>query len=204
MSILSDMIRKLNLLLAGQQRLMDDHKRLLISDEATREQIGEVKAQLNRIEKQQKDDGVVLRHIEEILTEEDDLPDAPLPIMVWRALAERKENDMTVIDYEADLPPIDFTNPKNVDVVIQRIAVIENGVEKSTKDETKDATVTTFTVLKGATVRLTRQLVDDETPPNVGKVTASQEFVAADTISPDAPGDFGEIRAVAEREVPDA
>lgn len=124
----------------------------------------------------------------------------PEPITVWRLLSERKEDEMFLLTYEADLPAI-AESPENSDVIAQRIKVVVDGEEVSRQDLPKLAEKVTFEVQKGKTVHLERSLVDDD--DNEGPSVASQDFVARDTIPPSAPGDFGQIRNIGEREVPD-
>ena len=123
---------------------------------------------------------------------------APPPITVWRMISERKENDMFLITFEADLPPIADT-PKNKDVAFHRVATLVDGEETSTQDLPRLATTVTFEVEKGKSVTLRHSYIDDDN--NEGPFVESQTFVAADTVPPDAPGPFGEIRNLGEREV---
>lgn len=140
-----------------------------------------------------------LARIEKLLTP----PPMALPIVSWRLIGERKdeENDMWLLKYEADLPAIEDT-PNNKDVVSQRLTTVVDGINfGEVQDLPKDATTVTFEVPKGKSVQLRRKLVDDD--GNEGPHVDSETFVAKDTVSPDAPGAFGEIRLLGEREVPD-
>jgi hypothetical protein len=128
------------------------------------------------------------------------LPPTPDPITVWRLLSERKENDMWILTYEAKLPAVEDV-PANSDVQEQKIKVLVDGAEFQTQTVPRLADVVTFEAPKGKTVKLERSYIDDD--GNEGPATASQEFVARDTIPPGAPGDFGEITNLGEREVPD-
>lgn len=142
-----------------------------------------------------------LGRIESLLTPPA-VPGEPNPIVTWRLLGERKDINMWLLKYEADLPPVPDTD-QNKDVVAQRVATEVDGVAFGESQDVPVATkVVTFEVPKGKTVRLQSTLVDDDGNP--GDVSAfSQEFVAKDTIKPGAPGDFGEIRLLGEREVSD-
>jgi len=130
-----------------------------------------------------------------------DLP-VPEPITEIRATGERKDeaSGMWILTYEAKLPPVENT-PQNKDVEEQKITVMVDGEEFQTQTVPRMADVVTFEVPKGKKVRLERSYIDDD--ENEGPPTASQEFVARDTIPPGAPGDFGEILNLGEREVPD-
>jgi len=126
----------------------------------------------------------------------------PEPITEWVLLSERKDEvtDMWILTYEAKLPPVE-DKPENVDVQEQKVKVIVDGQEFQSQTVPRLAGVATFEVPKGKNVRLERSYVDDD--GNEGPATASQEFVAKDTIPPGAPGDFGAITNLGEREVPD-
>jgi len=136
----------------------------------------------------------------DLLVEPTRKPDRPPPITTWRAIAERKDNEMWLITFEADLPPVADT-PNNVDVELHRIKVLIDGVEHSSQDLPRLAEKVTFEVPKGANVMLRGSYVDDD--DNEGPFVESEMFVASDTVPPDAPGSFGEIRNLGEREVPD-
>lgn len=129
---------------------------------------------------------------------DDGLPDKYPEIVTWRQVSERKENDMWLITFEAELPEIADT-PKNKDVVQHRIKVLVDGADTQTIDLPREARVATFEVEKGKTVQLKGSYVDDD--GNEGPATESQTFVAADTVPPDAPGPFGAITNLGEREV---
>jgi hypothetical protein len=101
------------------------------------------------------------------------------------------------LTYEATLPTV----PAGTDVTSQRFSVVEDGVAQAEQTLAKDATTATFEVTQGASVDLSLTYVDD-----AGNVSAprTQSFVAQDSLPPDAPGDFQEIKVVSERTVPDA
>jgi hypothetical protein len=140
-----------------------------------------------------------LIRIESLLTPPP-VPTAPDPITAWRLTGERKDGDMFLLTYEAELPPVPDVED-NKDVTIQRIGVYIDGNQVGQQDLPRLAEKVTFETVKGKTTHLTRQLIDDD--GNSGDVVASQDFVAVDTIRPTAPGDFGKIRLLGEREVPD-
>lgn len=104
---------------------------------------------------------------------------------------------MDLHTYEATLPTV----PTGTDIASQHLVVTVDGAEQSTQELGIDATTATFTVPENSTVKLTLDYHD-----NAGNESgkAEQEFVAIDTIPPDAPGPFGEIKLVSERTVPDA
>jgi hypothetical protein len=115
-----------------------------------------------------------------------------------RLVSERRVNDMSdFLTYEATLPTV----PAGTDVTSQRFSVVEDGVAQAEQTLAKDATTATFEVTQGASVDLSLTYVDD-----AGNVSAprTQSFVAQDSLPPDAPGDFQEIKVVSERTVPDA
>ena len=145
----------------------------------------------------------VLRSLESIVSLLRSVSPGPAnPIVAWRLLSERKDIDMWLLKYEADLPAIPDV-PENVDVVGQRVSVEVDGIAIGpAQDIPKDVKTVMFEVFKGAKARLSSKLYDDdgiesETP------ALSEEFEAKDTIPPSAPGAFGEIRLLGEREVPD-
>lgn len=104
---------------------------------------------------------------------------------------------MDFLTYEATLPTV----PAGTDVVSQQLVVSADGAAVLSQELAVDATTATFEVPEGSTVDLALAYTD-----NAGNLSPprTQSFVAQDTIAPDAPGDFGEMRLVSERTVPDA
>lgn len=99
---------------------------------------------------------------------------------------------MDLLTYEATLPAV----PEGTDVELQRLVVTWPDGQIGPTDLGIDVLTSTFEVPQGVEVTLNLRYVDDggnESTPRV------QTFVATDTIAPDAPGDFGEIRLVSER-----
>lgn len=109
-----------------------------------------------------------------------------------KLVSERRENEMDLLTYEATLPAV----PEGTDVELQRLVVTWPDGQIGPTDLGIDVLTSTFEVPQGVEVTLNLRYVDDggnESTPRV------QTFVATDTIAPDAPGDFGEIRLVSER-----
>lgn len=105
---------------------------------------------------------------------------------------------MDLHTYEADLPAV----PAGKDVVSQIFTASVGGVEVVSQELATDVTVSPqYEVQEGATVDLSCVHKD-----NAGNLSPArtQQYVATDTIPPDAPGEFGEVRLVSERTVPDA
>lgn len=98
--------------------------------------------------------------------------------------------------YEADLPEM----PSNIgDIAKQTLTVGYTATDGTEVSESQDLSVTdtvaTFRVPQDVSVTLSLVYVDD-----AGNVSApsTQSFHSLDTIPPDAPGAFGEIRLVDE------
>jgi hypothetical protein len=120
----------------------------------------------------------------------------PQPFTV-RLISERREGDMDLLTYEATLPTV----PPATDVASQVFSVTANGTAQPEQTLDKTATAATFEVPQAASVDLALVYVDDGGNRSAPR---TQSFVANDTIAPDAPGEFGEVRLVSERQVPDA
>lgn len=104
------------------------------------------------------------------------------------------------LTYEVDLTPV--VPPSQSDVVKQLLKVsvtTGNTGSVAVAELDRDATKAVFEVPQDATVRLGLQYVDDA--GNLSSITFSQEFVAKDSIAPNAPGDFGAITVKSERRV---
>lgn len=111
----------------------------------------------------------------------------------FKVVSVREENNMLV--YKAQFPAL--PTPKG-DIQRQRFVVNVDGEESVKSDYDLNVTESgEFSVPQGSTVVLTLVYVDDS--ENVSK-EARQEFVAVDTIPPDAPGDFGAINLIREEE----
>lgn len=112
-------------------------------------------------------------------------------------VAERKTFTMNLLTYRVSLPAA----PANTDIVRQSLAVSIDGADAGSVDLATNRDSAEIEVKQDATVSLRLTYVDD-----AGNVSATREqtFVARDTIAPDAPGEFGEICLVGERNVPDA
>lgn len=115
----------------------------------------------------------------------------PRPFKVT-PISERKENDMDILKYEATLPAV----PAGTDVASQEFDVSVDGAAQVTQTLGADATTATFEVPQGSNVSLALRYVDDAGNKSADQ---TQEFVANDTIAPDAPGEFGAITLVSER-----
>ena len=100
---------------------------------------------------------------------------------------------MDFLTYEATLPPV----LPNTDVTNQVFTVSVDGVAVGNPQELDATALTaTFEVQQGANVLVSLRYRDE-----AGNLSEPQEqsFVAVDTIAPDAPGPFGEIRLISER-----
>jgi hypothetical protein len=120
-------------------------------------------------------------------------PGPPRPAaFTIKLISERRENDMDFLTYEADLPTV----PDGTDMQEQRFSVVVDGGAPADQTLDKAATVATFEVPQGSAVDISLVYVDD-----AGNVSAprTQAFTAVDTITPESPGDFGEVRVVSER-----
>lgn len=110
-----------------------------------------------------------------------------------KAVLIREEDNMLV--YQANLPTL--PSPLG-DIVTQRLSVTSNDVSVLEIDLDTTATVSPeFRVNQGENVKLSLRYVDDADPANVSS-PSTQEFVANDTIAPDAPGAFGEVTLLRE------
>ncbi len=100
------------------------------------------------------------------------------------------KEDRGMLLYEAILPEM----PTGTDIVRQHFSVEAEGVVEE-QDLTPDATTVTFRVKSDVNVTLSLVYVDD-----AGNVSApsTQSFLSKDTIPPDAPGAFGEIKLLDE------
>lgn len=99
---------------------------------------------------------------------------------------------MDILTYEANLPAV----PSGTDVASQLFDVSVDGTAQPQQTLGKDATTATFEVPQNSNVTLSLVYVDDGGNQSAPR---TQEFVAKDTIAPDAPGDFGEVKLVGER-----
>lgn len=115
----------------------------------------------------------------------------PKPFTI-KLISERRENDMDILIYEADLPAV----PEGTDVQEQELTITVDGVARDPQNIPLESAVATFEVPQDSEVSLSLVYVDDG-----GNRSAAREqtFTAIDTIAPDAPGDFGEIRLTGER-----
>ena len=103
---------------------------------------------------------------------------------------------MDLLTYEATLPAV----PEGTDVASQVLSVVVNQTPQAEQTLDKTATIATFEVPQGSNVDLSLVYVDDGGNRSEPRM---QSFVATDTIPPSAPGEFGEIKVVSERVVPD-
>lgn len=99
---------------------------------------------------------------------------------------------MDILTYEADLPDV----PEGTDVQTKELTVTVDGTAREPQSLPLDAAVATFEVPQDSSVTLSLVYVDDGGNRSAAR---DQTFTAADTIAPDAPGDFGEIRLTGER-----
>ena len=106
---------------------------------------------------------------------------------------ERTENMISLLKYSAKLPVV----PELTDVVSQKFEVVVDGVA-TVQELAVGVDVAEFEVSQNSNVDLSLSYVDD-----AGNVSSkvTQSFVALDTIAPDAPGAFGEITLIGERQV---
>lgn len=109
---------------------------------------------------------------------------------------------MKLITYKAELPEVPTSGTPNFDVDRQKVTVTVEGEETDSQVLPIFATEVTFEVEALKTVQLRRSLID--TDDLEGPHVASETFVAKGNIPPTAPGEFGAITAIGEREVPDA
>jgi hypothetical protein len=119
----------------------------------------------------------------------------PQPFTV-RLISERKENEMDLLLYEATLPTV----PAGTDVASQVLSVSANGTAQPDQTLDKTATTAQFEVAQGSSVDLSLVYVDDGGNRSAPR---TQSFVANDTIPPEAPGEFGAVTLISERQVPD-
>lgn len=88
-------------------------------------------------------------------------------------------------------------NPVGVDVESQKVTVIADDVMVFHGVLDKDTAMVEFTVEQDSAVSVSLVYIDDagnESNP------ATMDFVAVDTLAPDAPAGFGELRLVSETE----
>lgn len=100
---------------------------------------------------------------------------------------------MSLLTYEATLPAI----PGGTDIDEQSLVVTVDGTARDPQLLGQDATTATFEVPQGSSVDLSLKYIDDAGNESAPR---TQSFVAIDTIPPEAPGVFGEIRLIGERE----
>lgn len=104
------------------------------------------------------------------------------------------------LTYEADLAGLASLGATDVEKQVLTVRSSFGDTEESTVVElARDATKAVFEVRQDSVVRLALYYVDDA--GNRSGETYSQEFVARDTIAPEAPGDFGAITLTGERRV---
>lgn len=123
-------------------------------------------------------------------------PPKPKPFSIT-LISERRENDMDILRYRANFPSV----PANTDVTTQNFSVTVDGAPSAhlggVQDGlAKDVTTAEFEVPQGANVGVSLVYVDDAGNLSTAR---TQEFVAADSIAPDAPGDLGAIDLIGER-----
>lgn len=128
-------------------------------------------------------------------------PAQPGPFKGLRFISERTVDGMDLRTYEVTFPAVPATSPDGDAIVKQHFGYSVNGTPQA--EQTFDTTVTmaTIEVPQGSTVDLSMVHEDDDGARGPAK---TQLFTAEDSVSPDAPGDFGGIRFVSERTVPDA
>ena len=100
---------------------------------------------------------------------------------------------MDILTYEAELPDV----PEGTDVETQRLTVSVDGVASEPVALTVDTDTYQFDVPQNSEFVLSMVHVDDA--GNESEAVVAGPFTAIDTIAPQAPGGFGEIRLVAER-----
>jgi hypothetical protein len=103
---------------------------------------------------------------------------------------------MDLLLYEATLPTV----PAGTDVASQVLSVSANGTAQPDQTLDKTATTAQFEVAQGSSVDLSLVYVDDGGNRSAPR---TQSFVANDTIPPEAPGEFGAVTLISERQVPD-
>jgi len=121
-------------------------------------------------------------------------------------VSEREEDKMDVLSYIAMLPVI----PEGADVAVQVFAVLVDGEPcvvpvggvptPQSKELSVNAATADFDVPQDANVELELTYKDDAGNMSQGTLT---QFVATDTIPPEAPGEFGEITLISERKEED-
>ncbi len=107
-------------------------------------------------------------------------------------ISERTENNMDLLTYSAALPTV----PAGTDVVSQLFDVSVDGAAQPQQSLGKDVVSALFEVPQDSTVVVSLVYVDDAGNSSAAQ---TQSFVAKDTIAPEAPGAFGEIKLVSEK-----
>jgi hypothetical protein len=101
---------------------------------------------------------------------------------------------MDMLTYEAAFPGV----PAGTDVAKQVFVATANGVDVKNEELEASAVSATFEVEQGANVSLSLVYVDDAGNRSAAR---TQDFVATDTIAPEAPGEFGAVTLISERTV---
>jgi hypothetical protein len=117
-------------------------------------------------------------------------PPQPQPFTL-KLISERRLYNMDFLTYQATLPVV----PAGTDIDLQSLVITVDGAA-TTQELSKEATTATFEVPQGSDVELSLLYVDDAGNASDPR---TQSFVATDTIAPEAPGPFGEIKIVSER-----
>lgn len=132
------------------------------------------------------------------------LPPAPVVITEWVVISEREvigDDKMAhkMLTYKAQLPKVETKGTPNFDVDRQRVVVLVDDVEADNQVLPVLATEVTFEVESGKSVQLKRSLLDNDDLE--GPHVASQTFIAKGNIPPTAPGEFGAMEVIGEREI---
>lgn len=138
-------------------------------------------------------------------------PSKPKNAGTSRQVSERKENDMFVIDYLENFDPLPPAVGNDADITKGIWAVVNaDGTVIASTDVEYDldtrAAITAdvpWTAPKGPNVTKKLYYLDDENPPNVGKI-AEVTVAVADLVGPNAPAGAGTTSGGVERFVPDA
>jgi hypothetical protein len=123
-------------------------------------------------------------------------PTQPGPFKAIRFLTERKVENMDLRTYEVDFPAVPATSPDGDAIVAQIFGYAVNST--AVPDQSFDVSVTmaTIEVPQGSTVDLFMTHEDDDGKRGPAQ---TQQFVAEDSVGPDAPGAFGAVRFISER-----
>lgn len=106
-----------------------------------------------------------------------------------------------MVTYEIELPEEKTTGTPNFDVDRQRVRAEVDGVETDNQVLPLLAEKVTMEFEAGKNVELFRTLIDTDDLETKPEEAATQKFVAKGNIPPGAPGAFGAMKVIGEREI---